>query len=218
MCDENKYFRTFRFRWRCHKTYNCDVTLHTVSSFRPRFMFLIYIDNFFTIMDYKYKIDKVFIIRLNLMRKALLLLPLDLIPPTNITTIKFTKIKFKASDWWSADLKSQLGSALKHAIALDNNSQSSVLTRHFRRSRMSGILFRLFFSVFECLILVQMFVIAGTSESINSIFTLGVLKIIKSASWQAFLSKAFFISNWYDNRTGSSQKPQSWIMIVISMR
>jgi len=90
-----------------------------------------------------------------------------------------------------ADLKHQLGSALKHAIALDNSSQSSVLTRHFRRTRMSGILFGLFFSVFGCLILVQMFVIAGTSESVNSIFTPGVLKIIKSASWQAFLSTAF---------------------------
>lgn len=56
---------------------------------------------------------------------------------------------------------------------------------------MSGILFGLFFSVFGCLILVQMFVIAGTSESVNSIFTHGVLKIIKSASWQAFLSTVF---------------------------
>jgi ABC-type Fe3+ transport system permease subunit len=56
---------------------------------------------------------------------------------------------------------------------------------------MSGILFGIFFSVFGCLILVQMFVIAGASESVNSIFTPGVFKIIKSASWQAFLSTAF---------------------------
>jgi thiamine transport system permease protein len=89
-----------------------------------------------------------------------------------------------------ADLKHQLGSAFKHAIGSDNSGQSFVLIRHFRLTRISGILFGLFFLFLGCLILFQMFVIAGSSDSLDVIFTASILKIIKSACWQAFLSTA----------------------------
>ena len=87
-----------------------------------------------------------------------------------------------------AEFKHQLVSTLKHAFGLDNSGQSLVVFEHFKLARMSGILFGLFFSFFGCLILVQMFVTTGSSESVNLIFTASVLKIIKSASWQAFIS------------------------------
>ena len=86
------------------------------------------------------------------------------------------------------NLKYQLESAFKLAFGFNKSSQSLVLLRHFRLTRMLGILFGLFFSVLGCLILVQMFLTVGSSEPVNLIFTGSTFKLLKSATWQAFLS------------------------------
>ena len=86
------------------------------------------------------------------------------------------------------NLKHKIKALYKFISWTDNSGQSQVLSRHFRLSRLSGLAFGLLFSILSIVILTQMFMTAGYSDGKNINFSAATFKIIKSASWQAFLS------------------------------
>ena len=72
-----------------------------------------------------------------------------------------------------------------------NITQSLVLLKHFKLSRLYGLSFGLILSLLGCAILAQLFRIAGNDNYLAVIFSSSTFYIIKSAGWQAFLSTFF---------------------------
>ena len=72
-----------------------------------------------------------------------------------------------------------------------NASQSLVLLKYFKLSRLYGLSFGLILSLLGCAILVQLLMIASNDNYLAVIFSSSTFYIIKSAGWQAFLSTFF---------------------------
>ena len=70
-------------------------------------------------------------------------------------------------------------------------TQSLVLLKHFKLSRLYGLFFGLILSLLGCAILAQLFRMASNDNYLAVIFSSGTFYIIKSAGWQAFLSTFF---------------------------
>lgn len=72
-----------------------------------------------------------------------------------------------------------------------NTSQSIVIFKHFKFSRLYGLFFGLILLLLGCAILIQLLMIASNDNYSGVIFSSGTFYIIKSAGWQAFLSTFF---------------------------
>ena len=79
----------------------------------------------------------------------------------------------------------------KQGVEFLNTSQSLVLLEYFKPSRSYGLFFGLILSLLGFAILVQLLMIASNDNYFGATFSSGTFFIIKSASWQAFLSTFF---------------------------